>query len=371
MPTRQRARFYFPPGSGGGAPPTIGNVVWGPDFGEGAGNDGLTNKVGVTMDLESIALVNADEIGVHVALPAIAIVENDKGIGVHQDMPAVAAVYIDKGISVHMDLDSLALAYIDKGISVHAALTALGWVQGTPKGISVHCAGTALGAPFWQSVATKTLGGATVTTDTNIVIPKPAGLAVGDFMLAFVAAIGVAVVPSFTPPAGWSVIENPASITLQKSTTYYKFADAADVAATDFTFVSTATGGTSLATGEIHRVTAVRNPSPIDVSTSETGSATDPVIDAVTTTVVNTLVFTCLSHNHLALSQTHTPPANHLERTDFQDGAAALLGSTTDTRVFAAAASTGTATVDCTEAVGTDYIGHRIALAPATLVMAS
>jgi hypothetical protein len=274
------------------------------------------------------------------------------GIGIQTRMPALAYSH-QREIGIHLDMPSLRLAYAD------------------PRNTGIHIAGSVLGAPFWQSIGTGFLGGATVTADTNIVITKPPNLAVGDFMIAHIAAIGVGVVPLLTPPAGWFLIENPPNVTLQKSAVWYKFANAADVAAANFTWVSTAAGGTSLALGEIHRVIAVRNPDPIDISTSETGNVTDPVVDAVTTTVINCLVFVFVDHNHAALSQTHGFPAGHVERIDAEDGAVAKLGMTSATRVFAAASSTGTVTVDCTEAVATDYCAYRIAVAPTSLTLAS
>ncbi len=82
------------------------------------------------------------------------------------------------------------------------------------------------------------------------------------------------------------------------------------------------------------------------------------------------MVFAFLFHQHLTLSQTHTPPASHVETTDFQSTVGGTRwGSTTSWRVFAAAAATGTATVDCTETVATDWLSIRVAIAPGELIL--
>lgn len=55
MTTRKRIRTYQPSVTGGGGSvPTVGNVAWGPDFGEHAGNDGKTLGAAAALDLESV-----------------------------------------------------------------------------------------------------------------------------------------------------------------------------------------------------------------------------------------------------------------------------------------------------------------------------
>jgi hypothetical protein len=81
-------------------------------------------------------------------------------------------------------------------------------------------------------------------------------------------------------------------------------------------------------------------------------------------------VIAFLFHDHAALSQSHTAPASHVERTDFESATTVIKGSTSDTRVFAAIGATGTATHDCTETVATDGIMQRVAVAAGDLVIA-
>ena len=122
-------------------------------------------------------------------------------------------------------------------------------------------------------------------------------------------------------------------------------------------------------TCEVHRLNGVSKTVPINVSAVATlaASALDPDPDApsVTTTVVNTLVFAHVYHDHLALTQTHGWPAGHLERTDFESNVSAVLvSSTSATRVFAATGATGSLAANCTETVATDAIMRRVAVAP-------
>lgn len=78
-------------------------------------------------------------------------------------------------------------------------------------------------------------------------IPKPTGLAVGDTMIAFFCSNGSSI-SAHTPPAGWISLVSTAETDRQLSTVYSKTADAADVAASTYTFSS---DGSSLVCGGI------------------------------------------------------------------------------------------------------------------------
>ncbi len=300
-------------GSGGGGPGAGGTVVWGPDFG-GVDGDRFTATSLLTMP--SLTLAHA------------------------------------KTATGTLTMPSLVLAH---------SKTATG-----------HLSGTALGAPFWQSVETA----ARTTSGNTIDVAFPSGLVVGDLLLAFIA-----ITDTGTPgividiPAGWTLVRR-ATVSGSANTTsggcLYRVVDGTEGVTQTFSASGTVTARRM--TGEIHRVNAVDPTTPINVSAISTlvGTAlvTDPVSPAVTTTVVNCMVFTFIAHDHLALSQTHSAPAGHLERSDFQSTVTAnIVGANSNTRVFAAAASTGTATHDCTETVSTDAVMIRVAVAPGTLVL--
>jgi len=89
-----------------------------------------------------------------------------------------------------------------------------------------------MGALFETISSVGTLIGAGV----NVLCPKPAGLVVGEMMVsgAWINTGGVAVM---APPAGWTKIrQDEPGIGNPKGMLSFKFADAADVAATDFLF---------------------------------------------------------------------------------------------------------------------------------------
>ena len=80
---------------------------------------------------------------------------------------------------------------------------------------------------------------------TSCVIVKPSALAIGDLMIAHV---GFKSATAMTGPAGWTKLrQDSTASTIVSSGLFHKIADAADVAATDFTF----TGGSSRNKGVI------------------------------------------------------------------------------------------------------------------------
>lgn len=116
----------------------------------------------------------------------------------------------------------------------------------------------------------------------------------------------------------------------------------------------------------------------VDAINARTNSAlassalvTDPVSPSVTTTTGNCLVLAALAHYHAAFNNSHTPPSSHVEVSDFETSGISFLSATTDFKVYAPAAATGTATHDCTETVATDAVMHRVAIAPGTTTIAS
>lgn len=305
MPTRRRADFLFPPGSGGGPGGGGGNVSWGPDFGEAGGADGKTFGVGVSVDLDALAL------------------SATKNVGVHLTMPALQAVY-------------------------------------TEKAVGVHASAEALGAPLWQAEAHAALAASAAEITCNV----PAGVQNGELLVAFVGALASAASPDIDTPAGWNLIRHD-TIGNQHARSFWRIASS-EPASYTFTFTATA----NQATAEIHRILGANAGTPVNVHAGATASAADPVSPTVTTTAINCLVFAFLSHAHGALSQTHTPPASNDERTDFQSTVSlTILGSTTDTRIFNAAAATGTATHNCTETLATNAIMQRVAIAPGTFTL--
>lgn len=313
MPSRRRIRNFAPTVSGGGGTtPTFGNVAWGPNFGEL--QELTVGASGPTMS--DLRLAGEIDLGVTVT------------------MPTLAAVY-------------------------------------SAKELSVHLSGTALGAPFWQSEAH--FDNNSLTTATTVTVTKPSGTVSGDLLVAHIASVQ-GVVTDWTAPTGWTLI-NKSNVGITNPTTsavYWKIAGGSEPADYTWTWL---VGSSNVYFGEIHRIIGTHATTPINASAHATLLATaldaDPDSPAVTTTAANCLVMSILAHDHLALSQTHTPPGTHTERTDHQgSNLAAFIGAHSQDRVFAAIGVAGGVAHDCTETVATNAVLHRIAIAPGTVVLA-
>lgn len=295
------------PAGGGGSVPTVGDVAWGPDFGESA--DANTFTVTALVDLE--------------------------------------AVNLDGNVNVTATPD---LEAVDLAGSVGTVLATVD--------------GTALGAPFWQNESHNT------SSSANVVVTKPSGTIQGDLLVLHWALTGNPnpTLGSFTAPSGWTAITGVLSPGLTKvaAATYWKIAGASEPA--DYTFTVTGSGVSLQQFAEIHRIKGTHATVPIDNFTTGTVNATslvtDPVSPSIDPVTTNTLVLRFLAHDHAALTQTHTPPGTHVERTDYEANNAARVGSHSMTRVYAADTATETATHDCTETVATDATMVVISIAP-------
>lgn len=131
----------------------------------------------------------------------------------------------------------------------------------------------------------------------SVTITKPSGLAEGDLMLACIVASDDtgSTVTSPSTPSGWTAgspsLNSVGASTLLKMRTYYKEADAGDVAASDFTF-GTITSGDWI-NGCILRITGAVNSSPIYKWDSDADTTDDSTLSgsiSVNTTVDNSLV---------------------------------------------------------------------------------
>lgn len=226
MVTRRRIQSKSTPSGGGGVSPSAGNVAWGPDFGETAGNDGVTHRPAVSQTFPALAVANT------------------QGVGVHQT-------------------GDLALGF-----------------QGT-KSPAVHQSATVLGAPFWQSEAHNGTSGATTA---GLLINKPTGTAAGDIMVAFIG-VGYLTLTSITPPSGWTLIDSQLLVSPDMYA-YYKVAGASEPAS----YTWSTTGTTLVMSGGIHRIIGQHATTPINVSAKAAASAISPVAPTVTTTATNCLV---------------------------------------------------------------------------------
>ena len=119
-----------------------------------------------------------------------------------------------------------------------------------------------------MAITLRSVGASPGANSSNCIITKPAGLALGDFMLAHV--VNKATSGTITPPANWTIIGAQSNTASSRSALFYKFADAADVAASTFTFTLGTTGRNR---GEMAAWLGVDTSSPINAANQQINSA--------------------------------------------------------------------------------------------------
>lgn len=155
---------------------------------------------------------------------------------------------------------------------------------------------------------TNSYAAGTYSVGSSVAITKPTGLAVNDLMLAFMSAyISAAANPTITAPAGWTQLQTETIIHDSPSgrvtyTSFYKIAEAADVAASSFTFSSAAgadatgiQGSVSRFDGQEYEVVPVNASADGGAGPVSTGSVS---ISGITPTVQSLLVMLVASANN-------------------------------------------------------------------------
>ena len=192
----------------------------------------------------------------------------------------------------------------------------------------------------------------TVAGSGELDISKPAGVMIGDVMIA---AIITKDIPPITPPAGWTLVrrtENEAKMALA---VYYKIADAGEPAS--YTWI--AAGGTNLGVG-IQAYSGVDNTTPVDVEYGQsTPKGTMHATPSVTTTVANTMLVA--THAAKVGNATWTPPEGMAERDEVSDPNVSMESSDV---LQPAAGATGAKTATLSKA-SRDSATHILALKPA------
>lgn len=124
--------------------------------------------------------------------------------------------------------------------------------------------------------------GATPNLTNTSTVTKPTGLAIGDFMLAYVNAnkIGITGVPS-----GFTLLDNQdAGTNLYRNAVYYKIADSGDTGATNFVWTNGDSNAAIWAAISAYRNVDPNN--PIHTSNATVQTTTEPqTTPSVTTTV--------------------------------------------------------------------------------------
>jgi len=139
-----------------------------------------------------------------------------------------------------------------------------------------------------MTIALRSTDNAGIDSDT-VTITKPAGLTIGDLMIAHV--VGRSIITSFehiVVPEGWTLIVEEYHEGLKwSSSLLWKIADADDVAASDFSF--TITGAQSIG-GAITAWTGHDSTTPINASSSQHNDASQTVTAPTITPVANCMI---------------------------------------------------------------------------------
>lgn len=200
----------------------------------------------------------------------------------------------------------------------------------------------------------------------SCVIVKPANLAVGDFMGAQVIGRGIAL-DTATSPGGWTFIrQDYDSVQLFTfSALFWKIADAADVAASDFTFTAT---GASSNRGIIVALTGHDATTPVNAHNGQGNAAvttvTSPeIIPSVANCMI--LLFCGIGDNNTqsGYAITNDNPASWTEAYDLPSDLASDLGLSLGyaLRPETTATGNGTATTSAADL----NTGQLVAIAPA------
>jgi hypothetical protein len=200
----------------------------------------------------------------------------------------------------------------------------------------------------------------TLTSNTtSLVLAKPANVAVGDLLVAYVDTHSGF---SMTPPAGWTSIRSDWNgDNWSQGYLWWKIAAAGDTGSGSYTF--SISGPHEDMLGSILRITGANASTPINASAANgqgggtvTSSITAP---GVTTTVVSTLMITFCST--LGAANSYTPPGSMTEHVD----ASASLGSEdVASEVISAAGATGTRTFTITNLGSVHGLAQTIAVRP-------
>lgn len=137
-----------------------------------------------------------------------------------------------------------------------------------------------------MAVVVQSVGDFTATsgTATTINVDAPAGVQVGDLLVAHLTKDPAAAPVTFS--SSWTQIQQTSNGIV--SAVFYKIADSGDAAATDFQFSFTSTA--AFRAGRIFRITGHNSSSPIGASQIGTASSSTITVGTITPAAANSLI---------------------------------------------------------------------------------
>lgn len=118
-----------------------------------------------------------------------------------------------------------------------------------------------MAAPVVESFSTGSSGTRTVT------MTKPTGLSVGDLMWLYLTCFSDTDPVSLTTPSGWTASNSETGGSNKKAYSFWKFADSADVAASNFSFTWTSSDSTPNVNGGV--IVRISNVAPTPIRDSQ------------------------------------------------------------------------------------------------------
>jgi hypothetical protein len=189
-----------------------------------------------------------------------------------------------------------------------------------------------------------------------VTVPKPAGAAAGDLLLATVDVRGV---PAITAPAGWTQVQTNTAGTAIRKATFWRLAGASEPASYTWRFSKALN-----AVGSILAYDGVSATSPIQASSGQANAASTSIAaPALTTTSPDALVVGLFG---LAKRATIAPPTNMVERSEVvTPTSVTTVAATAETadRVQARAGDTGAQVATANS--GGQSVGQLVALTAA------
>lgn len=132
------------------------------------------------------------------------------------------------------------------------------------------------------------------SSSNSVVVTKPTGLAVGDFMIAPVSANISGASLTVATPTGWTSLGSSTNSDVYE-TCFWKTADSADVAASNFTFTCTGTGTATVMQAGVACWSSANSTTPIDQSITANNTAS--VAGITPTTAMGQFVMVLSGYN--------------------------------------------------------------------------
>ena len=214
---------------------------------------------------------------------------------------------------------------------------------------NVSAGTTASGAR--PSIAFRSASSAHNTGSTSLVLPRPAGVATGDVL---VAALSIAGNPSITAPAGWSLVQNHVSGSSLRQVVFVHVAGASENPSYAWAFSSSVT-----AAGIVDAYSGVDPAQPVDVAAGRVNTASTAIVAPSVTTSTGVLLigfFGTLTNAVIA------PPPGMLEQAETVTSGKNKVALESADQVLGASGPTGTRTATADKAAVN--IGQSVVLRP-------